>query len=83
MAPGAFLALLTGIWMLHQDRPLLTMQHLHLKAAGIGLLMALDALCQWALSKPPGKGRAAGIHGAVVAVSAIVAALSFMRPDGP
>ena len=49
--PAAFLALFAGIGTLHLDQQLLTARWIHLSGLLWGGLLAVDALCQWALTR--------------------------------
>lgn len=79
-APGAYLAILTGVWLLHTDQPLLRSGHLHAKAAGLVVLGLLDHLA----GRPPAPDagrRPLLLQAAVASTLAFVALTALLRPE--
>lgn len=76
-AVAAFAAILTGVWLLHRAPSLLTMTHMHVKAAAFVALGMLDHLLMRGGSwgSFAGRGPRAGAL-AVVVVTLFVAALA-------
>lgn len=77
VAPAAFLALLTGIWLLHREPRLWRSGVVIARLATVGLLFAVDAACQRGLGR-----RTPLVAGAALALGAANGALGFATPGG-
>lgn len=78
--PGAFVAIFTGVWLLHRAPGLLTMTHMHVKAAAIIALGALDHLLGRGILPGPLAARGARV-GVLVGLVAVAGAAALMGPE--
>ncbi len=79
--PGAFVAIFTGVWLLHRAPGLLTMSHMHVKAAAVIALGALDHLYGRGALPGPLKARAPRVV-ILVGLVALAGAASLAGPEG-
>lgn len=85
-APGLFLALFTGVFMLHQAQPLLKQPFMHAKLGLVALLFVVDHLAMRGIGRlakgvgTVGGGRYAAAHGVAAAVVVGAAVLVLVRP---
>jgi len=79
-AVAAFGAVLSGVWLLHREPALLTMTHMHIKAAALIVLGSLDHLLIRGHRPGPLASRGPRV-GVAVAVVLAVGAASLLGPE--
>lgn len=85
-APGSFLALLSGIWLLSEQRELLRMGAMHAKLGLVGVLLVIDHLSLRGIKRigerPAGGRMYTALHALTALLIAAVAILIIVRPGG-
>ena len=77
---AAFGAIFTGVWLLHRAPSLLTMTHMHVKAAALVALGLLDHLVIRGTLRGPLTGRGVRVA-AVAVVTLVVCAAALAGPE--
>lgn len=84
VAPGLFLSLLSGIWMLHSQQALLRDPNMRAKLAVVVLLLGLDHICMRGIKRLTGDDSErrgfAIVHAVVLIFLAMIVVLITVRP---